>query len=185
MWITIGAEGLTNDMVADAFTLEPGGIVPFIDQANHLIEQIATISRTPLPGMMGASTSSGEALKQRESGLLAKVRKAQVKMGNSHEDMARIAVAIHNTFAPTQAPVSNDWRCVWRDAQIRNEKMMIENALMVRDIVGDREVLRLIGEVYGYGMEKQDEIIEEKQAAAVNAMTALAGSLPGFDNFNL
>ena len=27
--------------------------------------------------------------------------------------------------------------------------------------------------------------LEEKQAAAVNAMTALAGSLPGFDNFNL
>lgn len=185
MWITIGAEGLTNDMVADAFTLEPGGIVPFIDQANHLIEQIATISRTPLPGMMGSSTSSGEALKQRESGLLAKVRKAQVKMGNSHEDMVRIAVAIHNTFASTQAPPSIEWRCVWRDAQIRNEKMMIETALLVRDIVGDREVLRLIGEVYGYGMEKQNEIIQEKQVASASALAALAGNLPGFSEFDV
>jgi hypothetical protein len=184
MWITIGAEGLTNDMVADAFTLEPGGIVPFIDQANHLIEQIATISRTPLPTTLGGDSASGEALKQRESGLLAKVRKAQVKLGNSHEDLIRLAVVLHDTFAPTRAPDS-DWRCVWKDAQVRNEAQMIANALAVRDIVGDREVLRLIGEVYGYGMEKQDEIIQEKQTASLNAMTALAGSLPGFDNFSI
>lgn len=184
MWITIGAEGLSNDQVADAFTLEPGGIVPFIDQANHLIEQIATISRTPLPTTLGGANASGEALKQRESGLLAKVRKAQVKIGNSHEDMMRMAVLLYNTFAPTRAPDSI-WRCVWRDAQVRNEAQMIQNALAIRDIVGERETLRLIAEVYGYGMGKQEEIQQEKQAQTAQAMSALAGSLPGFDNFNL
>jgi len=184
MWITIGAEGLSNDQVADAFTLEPGGIVPFIDQANHLIEQIATISRTPLPTTLGGDSASGEALKQRESGLLAKVRKAQVKVGNSHEDLMRMAVVLHNTFSGTRAPVSN-WRCVWRDAQVRNEAQMIQNALAVRDIVGERETLRLIAEVYGYGMGKQEEIQQEKQAQTAQAMSALAGSLPGFDNFNV
>jgi hypothetical protein len=184
MWITIGAEGLSNDQVADAFTLEPGGIVPFIDQANHLIEQIATISRTPLPTTLGGDSASGEALKQRESGLLAKVRKAQVKVGNSHEDLMRMAVVLHNTFSGTRAPVSN-WRCVWRDAQVRNEAQMIQNALAVRDIVGERETLRLIAEVYGYGMGKQEEIQQEKRAQTAQAMSALAGSLPGFDNFNV
>ena len=184
MWITIGAEGLSNDQVADAFTLEPGGIVPFIDQANHLIEQIATISRTPLPTTLGGDSASGEALKQRESGLLAKVRKAQVKVGNSHEDLMRVAVLLHNTFSATRAPIS-DWRCVWRDAQVRNEAQMIQNALAVRDIVGERETLRLIAEVYGYGMGKQEEIQQEKQAQTAQAMSALAGSLPGFDNFNV
>jgi len=184
MWITIGAEGLSNDQVADAFTLEPGGIVPFIDQANHLIEQIATISRTPLPTTLGGDSASGEALKQRESGLLAKVRKAQVKVGNAHEDLMRMAVVLHNTFSGTRAPVSN-WRCVWRDAQVRNEAQMIQNALAVRDIVGERETLRLIAEVYGYGMGKQEEIQQEKQAQTAQAMSALAGSLPGFDNFNV
>jgi len=184
MWITIGAEGLSNDQVADAFTLEPGGIVPFIDQANHLIEQIATISRTPLPTTLGGDSASGEALKQRESGLLAKVRKAQVKVGNAHEDLIRMAVVLHNTFSGTRAPVSN-WRCVWRDAQVRNEAQMIQNALAVRDIVGERETLRLIAEVYGYGMGKQEEIQQEKQAQTAQAMSALAGSLPGFDNFNV
>ena len=184
MWITIGAEGLSNDQVADAFTLEPGGIVPFIDQANHLIEQIATISRTPLPTTLGGANASGEALKQRESGLLAKVRKAQVKIGNSHEDMMRMAVMLYNTFAPTRAPDSI-WRCVWRDAQVRNEAQMIQNALAVRDIVGERETLRLIAEVYGYGMGKQEEIQAEKRAQTAQAMSALAGSLPGFDNFNV
>ena len=184
MWITIGAEGLSNDQVADAFTLEPGGIVPFIDQANHLIEQIATISRTPLPTTLGGANASGEALKQRESGLLAKVRKAQVKIGNSHEDMMRMAVMLYNTFAPTRAPESI-WRCVWRDAQVRNEAQMIQNALAIRDIVGERETLRLIAEVYGYGMGKQEEIQQEKQAQTAQAMSALAGSLPGFDNFNV
>lgn len=184
MWITIGAEGLTNDQVADAFTLEPGGIVPFIDQANHLIEQIATISRTPLPTTLGGANASGEALKQRESGLLAKVRKAQVKVGNAHEDLMRVAVLLHNTFSATRAPIS-DWRCVWRDAQVRNEAQMIQNALAVRDIVGERETLRLIAEVYGYGMGKQEEIAQEKQAQTAQAMSALAGSLPGFDNFNV
>ena len=184
MWITIGAEGLSNDQVADAFTLEPGGIVPFIDQANHLIEQIATISRTPLPTTLGGDSASGEALKQRESGLLAKVRKAQVKVGNAYEDLMRVAVLLHNTFSATRAPIS-DWRCVWRDAQVRNEAQMIQNALAVRDIVGERETLRLIAEVYGYGMGKQEEIAQEKQAQTAQAMSALAGSLPGFDNFNV
>lgn len=184
MWITIGAEGLTSDMVADAFTLEPGGIVPFIDQANHLIEQIATISRTPLPTTLGGDSASGEALKQRESGLLAKVRKAQVKIGNSHEDLIHLSSIINNTYSSSNAPESS-WQTIWKDAQVRNESQMIANALSIREIVGDREVLRLIGDVYGYNLDKQNEIIDEKRQNTIDAMTALGGTIAGFDNFNI
>lgn len=184
MWVTIGENGLTPDMVADAYTLEAGGIVPFIEQANHLIEQIATISRTPLPSTLGGANASGEALKQRETGLLAKVRKAQVKIGNAHEDMMALAAIIHNTYATTSVPDSS-WRTIWQDAEIRNESQMIANALSVREIVGDRETLRLIADVYGYDMQKQEQIVAEQQQRTIEAMSALGGTIAGFDQFNI
>ncbi len=179
MWITIGAEGLSRDDIADAFTLEPGGIVPFIDQANHIVEQIATISRTPLPTTLGGDSQSGEALKQREIGLLSKVRKSMVKIGNSHEDMMRVAAIIHNTFSTTLVPETK-WRTIWSDPEIRNESQMIANAMSIRDIVGDREVLRLIGEVYGYSVDKQNDILNEKQNENQMRFSALSGVVPNF-----
>lgn len=185
MWVTIGESGLTPDMVADAYTLEAGGIVPFIEQANHLIEQIATISRTPLPTTLGGDNASGEALKQREVGLLAKVRKGQVKIGNTHEDMMRTAIHIHNTYSVSPAPTSNTWTAIWMDAEIRNETQMIANALSVRDIVGDRETLRLIAEVYGYDSVKQEDLLAEKQRSNAESIAALGGTIAGFENFML
>ncbi|MCA9913481.1 MAG: phage portal protein, partial [Anaerolineae bacterium] len=75
----------------DIKRLEPGLISPFIEQATFLIDLIAMISRTPVRTLMGGSTQSGESLKQREVGLIGKVKKAHVRLGNAWEDVVMLA----------------------------------------------------------------------------------------------
>lgn len=161
MWVTIAAEGLSRDQVADAYTLEAGGIVPFIDQANHIVEQISTISRTPLGHLGGSDAVSGESLKQRESGLLAKVRRAQVRFGNVHEDLLALAIKVYNVYGESTISDNVSLRCVWRDAEVRNDAEQIANAMMTRDILGDRETVRLLANVYGFTVEDQERILTD------------------------
>lgn len=161
MWVTIAAEGLSRDQVADAYTLEAGGIVPFIDQANHIVEQISTISRTPLGHLGGSDAVSGESLKQRESGLLAKVRRAQVRFGNVHEDLLALAIKVYNVYGESTIGDNVSLRCVWRDAEVRNDAEQIANAMMTRDILGDRETVRLLANVYGFTVEDQERILTD------------------------
>lgn len=162
MWVTVAPEGLTRDQVADAFTLEAGGIVPFIEQANHVIEQIATITRTPLPTTLGGDTASGEALRQREVGLLTKVRRAQVRLGNAHEDLGKMAIRVYNAYGPTSLPTVNDIRCAWHDAEIRNDAQRINTIMTIRELVGDDEALRLLAGIIGYSTSDVARITEER-----------------------
>jgi hypothetical protein len=181
--ITIGADGLTNEQVADMSVLPQASLVPFISEAQFLIEQMGTISQTPLPGQMGGDASSGEALKQREIGLLGKVKRFQVKAGNAWEDVLKVAAVVNNAYAQTRAPQVKRWTCRWEDADIRNDAEVITNAVKMAAIVGEREFLRLVAPVWGYDSAKIDAILAEKRLAQADQLAALAGNLPGFDNF--
>jgi hypothetical protein len=184
MWLVIGGdEGLTSDQVADASVLPQGEIVPFISQAQYLRDEIGAITRTPLPSSMGGDASSGEALKQREVGLLGKVKKFSIKIGNAWEDVLGLAARLQDQFGLSKAPETMRWYCKWADAQVRNDAGLIANALQVRDDVGEREFLRLVGPVFGYDEVKIDRIMEEKQLEQDGKIAALGGSLGGFGNF--
>lgn len=186
MWIIIGGEeGIGKDQVADAFTLEQAQLVPFISQANFLIDQIGNITRTPLPLSMGGDTQSGEALKQREVGLLGKVERAQVKMGNAWEDVIGLAHRVQQAFGTKQPPAAGRWACKWQAAQLRNDAEVIANALAVRDAVGEKEFLRLIAPVFDYDTDKIEALMLEKDEERASSLAALGGSLPGFSQFAL
>lgn len=183
MWVVIGGDqGLSTDQVADATVLPQGELVPFISQASFVVEQVATISRTPLPSMMGSSDASGEALKQRETGLLGKVQKFQIKIGNVWEDVIEMAAMLQNAFGITKAPPSDHWYCKWQDAQLRNEAQTIANAKQVMDVVGEREFLRLVSSVFGWDETKIAKIEAEKAAAQDKKLVAVGRMLPGFEN---
>jgi len=157
----------------DLSRLEPGDIVPFIEEANFLIEQIGTVSRTPLPGFMGGDNASGEALKQREAGLVSKVKKTFVRFGNAWEDVVKLAHTVESTFSTRQPPKVLRFRCEWGDAEIRNDSQYIADVLLIADRVGDKKTLELLGNVYNWQDTEIKQIMDDKasQTARVNNAT--------------
>ncbi|MEQ9027555.1 MAG: phage portal protein [Aggregatilineales bacterium] len=183
MWIAAGEEGVTKDQVVEVGVLEQGQIMPFIQQAQHLEGQMGTITRTPLPNFMGGDNASGEALKQRESYLLAKVKKFQVKGGNAWEDVMALSVRMTRVYGVDGgAPAEGTrWNTQWKDAQMRNDTEVVDNALKVADRVGNKEFLRLIAPVFNYDEQRLTKIEMEKAEETTQALSQLP--LPGFGEF--
>jgi hypothetical protein len=181
-WVTIPEA--PADQKVDAFVLPQGQLVPFIQQAQFVIDQIGTISRTPLPRFLGADTSSGEALKQREVGFLGKLKRYQVKGGNAWEDVIMLAARVQDAYGTRRAPASPTWDCIWDEPEVRNDTEVIDNALKVADRVGRKEFLRLIAPVYGWDETKIDEILAEQDADAARRLDRLRGSTGNFDAFD-
>lgn len=183
MWVVIGKEGLSKDQIVDAKVLPQGQLVPFISQAEFLINQIATVSRTPIPAAMGGDNASGEALKQREVGLLGKIRRFHVRGGNSWEDVMTMAAAVQRAFGRRQPPASDRWWTRWEEAEMRNDAEVVANALSVRELVGDRETLRLVANVFDYDDSDVDRVLKERDAQTAQALSALMANQPNFDRF--
>lgn len=133
---------------ADAEVLKAGEIVPFTDQANWTINQIATITSTPLPGWE-QSGESGEAKKQREEGLLGKVRRAQVGIGNAWEDALKLAWDIQSTYS-SKPPAYKEFTAKWGSSEVRNNTEIIANAILIREFIPREEFYRIIAPVYGW-----------------------------------
>lgn len=171
MWVTIGANGLSSDQVAEADTLEQGEIVPFISMADFFIQQIEDVTRTPNP--KASANLSGEALKQLDSKLLGKVKRFQVKAGNAWEDVMDMAHRVQQAYGRSQPPAVTRWRTQWRDGQLRNDTETINNAVKVADRVGQSEFLRIIAPVYGYDQSRIDDIIDDLQRSQQTRLAAM------------
>lgn len=173
----------------DSYKLERiqgGSVVELIGQAEFLIDQIATVSSTPIPAHMGGDSSSGEALKQRENGLLGKARRAQVQTGNSWEDVFTLAHLVESLYATNLPPEAEDWYARWKNAEIRNDADIRETAKLLQLWGFEREALRVLSQSsqVQYSEKDIDRLIAEKNADAGAALGAMAGNLPNFDNFN-
>lgn len=180
MWVVIGPDGLPNDQIADASVMEQGQIVPFIAQADWLINQIGTVSRTPLPAHMGGDNQSGEALKQRETGLLSKVTKFSVKNGNVWEDVMAFAARLQATFGTRLPPASARWFCRWQAAEIRNRTEIVTLAMTVADKISNRELLRLVAPAFGWDEDKIESILAERGEDTRRSVEAAGAFLPQF-----
>lgn len=185
MIIALGEDGVKNDQKVEIGVLEQGQLVPFISQAQFLIDQIGTVSRTPLPEFMGGEVESGEALKQREVGLLGKVKRFQVKGGNAWENVLALAAQVQAAFGTKKPPTSKRWNTTWEEATIRNNREVIDNAVKVREAVGEKEFLRLIAPVYGWDEAKIEAILAYKAIEQAQALAAMGGNQPEFGGFNL
>lgn len=181
-WIVVTNDGapLGKDDVVKVDVLKQAELVPFISQAEFTIDQISSVTQTPILSAMGSSSSSGEALKQRETGLIGKVNRAQTRTGNAWEDTVNLSARLQSAYGK-KPPESKTRRAQWKDASPRNESEVIKNAMLTRDVVGDRETLREIGSVRGWDEAKIDQIMMERDEEAANAMRQT--QLPGFDQF--
>lgn len=154
-------------------------LVPFIEQSSFLVSQIATVTRTPIPEIMGSANSSGEALKERQTGLLGKVRRFQVRAGNGWEDVMKMAARVQNAFGTKQVDEDVRWSTQWHTAELRNDKQLVESTMMARELIGDEEALRVLAGVFGYS-DRVDEIIQERAGRDDQQRRALANTVPLF-----
>lgn len=179
-WVVVPAAD-AGQHAPDAKVLAQGQLVPFISQCQFLIDQIGTISRTPLPTHMGGDTQSGEALKQREVGLLGKVERYQVRGGNQWEDTVALMARVQQAYGTVQPPpAATRWTCKWKNAEKRSDSEVIDNALKVADRVGDEEFLRLIAPVFDYDDAKIQQLVAAKAQARDEALARMAQQVPQF-----
>lgn len=167
-----------------AYTLEVSPLTPFIEQCAYLLAEIGSITHTPLPGLLGADTASGESLKERKEGLYGKLQRAQTRFGNSWEDLLTMAAAVHNAY--TVGPRIQDvtWDTQWKDVRPRDAQQTREHAKLMFEMGYEDEALRIMGRVLDYDAKKIEQLKEEKQANELIAMRNLGGNIPGFDQFN-
>jgi hypothetical protein len=162
--------------------LEAGDLSQLIGQAEFLIDQISTISSTPIPSQMGSSTSSGESLKQRDMRLLGKARRAQVQFGNAWEDVLWLAHLQQQLFGVLMPPETDGFSARWKSAEIRNDADVRETAKLLHEWGYEREALRILSQssFVQYTEDDITRLLEEKGADSQMALRDLAGSLPGF-----
>jgi len=185
MWIKISKDRpLNSDEKIDIGMMEQGEIVPYIQQAEWLTAEMGKITRTPAPEFMGSSASSGEALKQREIGLLGKVQRFQVKAGNCWEDVIKLAWRVQAAFGSTP-PELGTVNCIWKPGEVRNDTEVIANAQVLAEMGFVEEALRQMAPVFEWDEKKIQALIDEKNAGMVNRLGMLTGlnNQPNFENF--
>ena len=161
MIMNIGKEGIPKDEVQMPVvgTVAQNSPVPFLEVIDSMIDKISDVTSTPIH--LGSAAQSGEALKQREVALLAKVRRAQVKLGNRHEDMITLAANVARVYGTMAVPVVDTVNTQWVDAQVRNDREVVENAVTTFGVTNDVELyLQNISPVYGWTEDDRSEILD-------------------------
>lgn len=184
-WITINAKdvngkslGLKAEDQVNAYAIEPGQIVPFIDQAKFFISQIGATTRTPAPEMIW-SDASGEALQQREVGLIKKCERFQRQAAPAWRKVLLLAHRIQQAYGPTP-PAMDDVMLRWKSPRLKSHTEIIDNALKIVDRIPYQTFLELIAPAYGWSAEKVQEITQLQQDNERANMAALGASLPAF-----
>jgi hypothetical protein len=184
MWVVVGGGAeIPKDQLVEMGVLKQGDLVPFISQAEYLIDQISEVSRTPIMRNGSSTSASGESQKQRGEQLLSKVRQYQVPAGNAWEDVMALAAKVQDAFGATKAPASASWRCRWADAELRNEADAIKNIMLTSEVMGAEQTLREVGNVFGWDEMMIARIIASKASERTASLAALGGGLPGFARF--
>jgi hypothetical protein len=140
--------------------------------------------------MGGADVPSGEALKQLESGLVARAVKRQRVWGQSWEDVLQLALRVAQTFgnAPAQ-PEPPRLEVQWADAETRNEGLQAQVAEAHKRLnVPDPQVWAQLGyspqEIADFQRMAQTEQAAKMAtiAAALRTQTPFAAAVSQPDN---
>jgi len=170
--------GIPNDLQVDVKVIPAGEIGPFVEQAQFTIEQISVISDTPIPSVMGGDVQSGEALKQREIGLIAKARTAQIVSGNVWERLVILAHSVEEAFGPTPPQIETT-NTIWSEINVRDTAQIVDNVVKIGDWLDSETRLKELEPAMDYGIADIPNIIEAKRDESSAVLGQLA--LPGFD----
>lgn len=167
--------------------IQGGDLSQIISGIDTIITQIGVISSTPLPGQMGGDSSSGEALKQREIGMLGKLTRAQVQIGNSWEDVVYLANMQQTLFGDQHPPVIEEVNTRWKSAELRNDADVLTLFKLLNDAGYERAALRALAQS-GLANWSEDDIrqmMDEKAKDVQDKMDRTQGQVPGFTNLNI
>lgn len=163
--------GIPNDRYVDIKVIEPGEITPFVNQAQFTIEQISVISDTPIPSVMGGDVQSGEALKQREVGLVAKAKTAQIVFGNVWKALVLQAREIDATFGG-KPPEFDTANVVWSEIEMRDTTQTVTNVVAISDFLDKETVLKEVEPVMDFSIADIGKILDAKKAEAATVANA-------------
>jgi len=158
--------------------LEAANLTPMLDVIWALTAAIAGVSRTPqyyLRPVGGADVPSGEALKQLESGLVARAVKRQRVWGQVWEDVLRMTMRVSETFGAGLGMDSESSITVqWEDPNTRNDLVMAQTAQAHKALgVPDDQVWQLLG----YSPEEIAEFKSTQNADKAAQVAGIAAAL--------
>jgi hypothetical protein len=185
MWVNLtGGEPVSNDDRIEVGEFEQGDPMAFIKTAEWLTDQIFTITQIPNPKHNDGNLS-GEALKQKESGLLGKVNRSQISYGTSWEDALMMAWMVEATYGTTP-PMVETFNAKWEKPEVRSDKEILENAAMLLQADPNfpmDEYYKIVAPVFGWDDNKIKELSEGRGMELDARLQRLQG-VNGFNSFN-
>lgn len=169
----------------DLKRIDGGTLAEFLAEGDWLIDRIADVTSTPIPSSMGGSSAqSGEALKQRESGLVGKAQLLHVYLGNAWEDAMGVAHRQQMLFAGKNPPAVERWSARWMPAEVRSDDELRATAKLLHDWGYEREALRVLSQTSAidYSEDDIERLMREKSQAMVDALGVTGGGLPVFSD---
>lgn len=179
--IEASPEDLEVMKVAKVGQLDVAQLAPLLQAYQKIEQQIGKITGTPDIGDV-ADDASGESRKEAEKKLLGQISRFQVTTGNSWEDVAALSARVNDTFGARRAPAADWWRAAWKSAQVRNDKDVIETALMIEKLAGLEEALRIAASagLVDWDEEKIADLVAAREARDEKIAQQFLSVAPGF-----
>ena len=161
VWRIVPEAGEDSGVQVGQFSSEsPEGLIRAMD---HLVEQIAAVTRTPLHLMKLTSGNfpSGEALQSAEQGLVSKIVDRQSGFGDSWEDVMGLARRTTAAFSDDPGGDETVIQTLWRDPATRNELGQTQTmAVKVGQLgIPEAQAWRELG----YTPDEVAQMLEDKQ----------------------
>lgn len=181
MWVVVQPGGMLIEEHPPTIQMLNGGdLSQFISSLSFITQEIGRITRTPAPEFSAADNASGEALKERQIGLLGKVKRFIIHAGNAWETAMTLAWDVDSAFGSTPPPALSSFVAQFADPELRNDALTVKNALAVRDLVGDRQTLRFVADVFDLNEDIIERILAEKAADSEMKFNSIVSSMPIF-----
>lgn len=160
-------------------TFDQADVTPLLNAYRNTKTELAETTRTP-SSMSVSDDASGEARKEAEKGLLGKISRFHVQIGNCWEDVARLTARVYDAFSPRTAPKSNRWTTHWKSAELRNNSDVLAEALIIEKLAGLKEALTYASTVTGWDAQKIEELVAEREAADQASLAQVMQLAPGY-----
>jgi hypothetical protein len=128
--------------------LEGANLTPMIDTMWTVVQAISGVTDIPQYYLRptGGDVPSGEALKQLESGLVARAEERQLVFGQAWEECFKLAYKLAQTFGNVQAVDDIEIEIVWKDANVRNEQVIAQTAQVHQSLgVPEETIWQMLG----------------------------------------
>jgi hypothetical protein len=110
----------------------------YLDAVSQDVEQLAAITQTPPHYLLGSMVNlSADAIKAAEAGLVSKVSRRALHIGEAWEEVMRIALAL--TGDPNAGDVAAE--VVWKDFETRSEAQLVDALTKMATLGVPTEVL--------------------------------------------